>query len=90
MRITDARDLGLYVRDRRRDLGMTQAELAEAAGVSRRWLLDLETGKETARVGLVLRTLDALGLTLDVRPDVRPGDIDLDALLRGMEGTTDG
>lgn len=90
MRITDARDLGLYVRDRRRDLGMTQAELAEAAGVSRRWLLDLETGKETAHVGLVLRTLDALGLTLDVHPDVRPGDIDLDALLRATEDTTGG
>lgn len=79
MRITNSRDLGLYVRERRRHRGQSQAELAATAGVSRRWLSDLEAGKETAAVGLVFRTLDALELILDAQPDEPgPDQIDLD------------
>lgn len=90
MRLTSARDLGLYVRDRRRDLGMTQAHLAETAGVSRRWLLGLENGKPTTQIGLVFRTLEALDLLIEVRPDVpTPGAVDLDELLRGINAPRD-
>ncbi len=64
---------------------MTQVELAAAAGVSRRWLSNLEAGKATAEVGLVLRILHALGLVLDARPtEPASGDVDLDELLRGL------
>ncbi|MCW6005229.1 helix-turn-helix domain-containing protein [Micromonospora sp. CPCC 205371] len=82
MRIASARDLGLVIRQARQDRGQTQAELATAAGVSRRWLSDLEAGKATAEIGLILRTLDALGVGLDAVP-VQPGpdELDLDALL---------
>jgi HTH-type transcriptional regulator / antitoxin HipB len=83
MRLNNVRDLGLYVRDRRRRLGLTQAELAASAQVSRRWLSDLEAGKATAEVGLVFKVLHALGLAVDVSPvEFGPGDIDLDDLLR--------
>jgi HTH-type transcriptional regulator/antitoxin HipB len=82
MRIGTPRDLGLFVRESRRDLGKTQAELAAEARVSRRWLAALEAGKATAEVGLVLRTLHALGLVLDVSPGRSGADgIDLNALL---------
>jgi HTH-type transcriptional regulator/antitoxin HipB len=82
MRIASARDLGLVVRQARQDRGQTQAELAAAAGVSRRWLSDLEAGKATAEIGLILRTLDALGVGLDaVSVQPGPGELDLDALL---------
>ncbi|MEV4642464.1 helix-turn-helix transcriptional regulator [Actinoplanes sp. NPDC049548] len=84
MRITSARDLGLAVRQARQDRGQTQADLATAAGVSRRWLSDLESGKATAEFGLILRTLDALGIGLDAFPvEPAPGEPDLDALLGG-------
>ncbi len=90
MRIVNARDLGLYIRDRRRDLKLTQAGLAAAAGVSRRWLLSVESGKPTAEIGLVLRTLHALGLMLDAQPEsASPGAIDLDELLASMKGQSD-
>jgi HTH-type transcriptional regulator / antitoxin HipB len=83
VRITNARDLGLAVRQARQDRGQTQAHLATAAGVSRRWLSDLEAGKATAEFGLILRTLDVLGLGLDAFPvEPAPGELDLDALLR--------
>jgi HTH-type transcriptional regulator / antitoxin HipB len=82
MRIASARDLGLVVRQARQDRGQTQAELAAAAGVSRRWLSDLEAGKATAEFGLILRTLDALEIGLDAFPaGPGPGDFDLDDLL---------
>lgn len=79
VRINSASDLGLVVRERRQRRRMTQEELARASGVSRRWLADLEAGKAGAEVGLVLRTLAALGLVLDAQP-ARAG-VDLDAIL---------
>jgi HTH-type transcriptional regulator / antitoxin HipB len=64
--IHSIRDLAAVVRGRRKDLGMSQAALAERAGVSRKWIYEFESGKPTAEFGLLLRVLDALGLELDV------------------------
>lgn len=58
-------DIGQLVRERRKQLGLSQAELARRAGVSRQWILDLEHGKPTAEVSLVLKALAATGLHLD-------------------------
>lgn len=84
MRIDNARDLGLHVRERRRAAGLTQQELATRARVSRRWLSDLEAGKPSAEIGLVLRVVAALGLYADLQP-VPPVDIDLDVYLQTFE-----
>jgi HTH-type transcriptional regulator / antitoxin HipB len=79
VRIANARDLGHYVRESRRRLGQTQADLAAAAHVSRRWLTALEAGKPTAAIGLVFQTLSALGVVLDAQPGKRtPDQFDLD------------
>jgi HTH-type transcriptional regulator/antitoxin HipB len=90
--INSIRDLAAAARGRRLDLGLSQAELAARARVSRQWVNEFEAGKPTAELGLVIRLLDALGLrlTLDERGDGRGGDqpprprtVDLDALLEG-------
>lgn len=60
-------DVGRLVKDRRRQLGLSQAELAERVGVSRQWLVGLERGKPTVEMALALRTLALLGLNLDAR-----------------------
>lgn len=87
MRIASARDLGYLIRQSRQDRGQTQTELAAEAGVSRRWLSNLEAGKATAEFGLVLRTLYALNLGLNVTPiGPGPGKIDLDELLDELRG----
>jgi HTH-type transcriptional regulator / antitoxin HipB len=86
MRLSNADDLALYLRERRHAASMTQAELAARAGVSRRWLASLEAGKPTAEVGLVFRVIAALGLFLDARPEPEP-DFDLDAYLDSLGGT---
>jgi HTH-type transcriptional regulator/antitoxin HipB len=80
-------DLAAHVRGRRKELGMSQDELAHRAGVSRKWIYDFEAGKPTAQLGILLRVLDELGLALDVvrtSEDSRSagrGAVDLDALL---------
>jgi HTH-type transcriptional regulator/antitoxin HipB len=61
------KDLGLLIRDHRRQLGLDQQDLAQRVGVSRQWIVEIEGGKPRAALGLVLRTLVALGLELDVR-----------------------
>lgn len=86
MRIDNARDFGLYLRDRRRELGLTQAATAAAAGVSPRWLSSVEAGKPSAETGLVLKTLQALRLVVRIEPapDVPPGGVDLGEILRKL------
>lgn len=85
------RHLAATVRGRRQDLGLTQGELATRAGVSRPWLSELEGGKATAEIGLVLRVVEALGLRMELRaPDIADAaperqPVDLDALLDDYE-----
>lgn len=67
MIVNSPKDLGLLVRDTRVKRRLTQASLASTVGVSRKWLIDLEAGKRTADLSLVLRTLRALGLELDAK-----------------------
>lgn len=66
MQVLTARDLGLAVRSQRLRVGWSQSALAERAGTSRKWISELEQGKPRAEFVLILRTLDALGLTLIV------------------------
>ena len=67
MIISTPREIALLVRDRRKSLGMTQAELAERVGASREWIRLLETGKPRLELGLTLRALRALGIVLDAQ-----------------------
>lgn len=62
MIVRTARDIGALIRDRRKRLALDQQTLATRAGVSRKWLIAVEQGKTRAELGLVLRTLDTLGL----------------------------
>ncbi|WP_426519209.1 helix-turn-helix domain-containing protein [Diaminobutyricibacter sp. McL0618] len=59
-------ELGALIRDRREARGWTQEELAERAGVSRRWVNEFESGKGTAQVRLVFDALNALDVELEV------------------------
>ncbi len=85
-------DLGLLIRERRKKLGLDQQELAKKVGVSRLWVIEIEKGKPRAEIGLVMRTLLALDLQLDVATEPaatpvkrRAGAIsvpDIDAIVR--------
>lgn len=59
--------IGAAIKGARMRQGWTQSELAERAGVSRRWLITLESGvSERAELGKVLDTLDALDARLEM------------------------
>lgn len=62
--------IGQAVRRARKAMGLRQPELAAAAGVGLRFLVELERGKPTAQLGLTLNVLQAVGLDLKV---VGPG-----------------
>lgn len=62
--------LGSAITALRRDRSLTQAQLAERAGVSRAWLSSAENGRtEGLDVGRVMRVLDALDASLTIRDD---------------------
>ncbi len=89
MQIRNAREIGALLRERRLKLELSQAELAQRVGVSRLWIVLLEQGKPTVQLGLVLRTLNALGLSLEMgerSASTQTGKIDLDKLLKGKTG----
>ena len=66
IQVTTVERLGAIVAERRRELGMTQARLAERGGVSRQWLVRFEGGTRSVETGLALRMLRALDLHLEL------------------------
>lgn len=62
--IDSAESLGAALRAGRKRLGLTQSDLALAAGVGMRFIVELEAGKPTVRLAQVLRVVDALGGSL--------------------------
>lgn len=65
MIIRNPKDLGYLIKESRQKRGLTQAQLASHVGASRKWVIDLEAGKRTSDLSLVLRTLNAVGLDLE-------------------------
>ena len=63
-RILDTRELGNVIRKRRRELGYTQAFLANYAGVSASFLSELENGKETIQAGKMMEVISLLGMDI--------------------------
>lgn len=62
--------LGEAIKTLRLERGMTQAELALASDVSRRWLIDVESGTRAGiELARALRVLDVLDASLMVRDD---------------------
>ena len=61
-------EIGTIVRTSRKAAGLRQDELAGAAGVGLRFIVDLEAGKATAQIGKTLQVLQALGCSFEITP----------------------
>lgn len=85
--IETARAFGEAIRRERTDQRLTQAQLAENAGVGRPWLSELESGKPTAEIGRAISVVNALGLAIKLMPAPRPdpGELDLNDLIDGPQ-----
>jgi len=62
-------EVGQRTRMRRRSLSIDQQTLADLAGVSRKSVSEIERGKATIQMDVLIRVLNVLGLTLEVRND---------------------
>ena len=56
---------GEIIRYHRKRAGLSQARLALVAGVGKTVVLDVEKGKRTVRLDILLRLLNALNVRLD-------------------------
>lgn len=62
------KSLGNSIKARRKGLGMSQSDLALVSSVGRRFIGDLESGKDTCVLGKTLQVLDSLGLDINLTP----------------------
>ncbi len=67
-RIKSPIELGNLVREARKRSGLDQATTADLIGVGPRFLGEVERGKPTVRLSLVLKVLERLGLEVWVSP----------------------
>ena len=95
MRATSTREVGSRLRDVRRRARLSQREVAQAAGVQRPWLVQLEAGRGNPTLSSLLAVMEVLGLTLELvddQPIETPSDsgvkppVDLDEVLARFRG----
>ena len=60
------KDLADIIRKKRKEQKLTQPQLAGLCNVGVRFIVDLESGKETCQIGKVLYVLDMLGIKLKI------------------------
>ncbi|MFD2839560.1 helix-turn-helix domain-containing protein [Populibacterium corticicola] len=64
MKITQPKELGVLVRTRRQQLGLSQSDVAERAGTTRQWLSRFEQGHSDVSLGNAFAILKVLELEL--------------------------
>jgi HTH-type transcriptional regulator/antitoxin HipB len=70
-KINNPKELGQYLLKERKNLKLTQKEISEFADIGRKFIIELEKGKETAQLGKVFELLNSLGLELHL---IKRGD----------------
>lgn len=66
--IRSSAELGIAVRQHRKQLALKQLDLAGLGNTGNRFIVELERGKPTLQLQKVLDVLDLLGLEVVVRP----------------------
>jgi y4mF family transcriptional regulator len=66
--VSGAKDIGKIIRHYRYTHKLTQTALADMANVSSVFINEVEGGKPTAQIGLILSVLQVLGVDLVARP----------------------
>jgi len=64
IKIQSIAELGKIVRQRRKKMGISQADLSGMTGLGNRFIVDLEKGKPTIQFEKVLLILSLLGIDL--------------------------
>lgn len=64
--IQSPENIGSYIHKVRKELNVTQKDLALTAGTGLRFIIDLENGKPTCQIGKTLQVLQVLGIQLNL------------------------
>ena len=64
VRMRSMKEIGDFVAKTRKEQGISQLELSQAADTGRRFIVELEGGKDTIRSGKLLKVLDTLGIDI--------------------------
>ena len=59
-------NIGIFIKEKRKQLKLTQPELAERAGVGLRFVREIEQGKQTVQLDKVNQVLSLFGSELGV------------------------
>jgi len=73
MNTLNPEQLGNAIRKRRRQLKVSQKDLAMTCGTGLRFIVDLEKGKPTCQIGKVLQVIQALGMKLEIEAPAMDG-----------------
>lgn len=65
--VSETQELAATVRELRKKHGISQGELAQIAGVSLPSISRFERGKDTIRLDVLMKMLDALGYRLEIK-----------------------
>ena len=80
-----AAEVGQFVRAQRKMQGLTQADLATKAGVSRDWLVRLEQGHHRLELGRVMAVTEALGFGVTFTAVQQSTNSPLDSMLSNVQ-----
>ncbi|MCE3230414.1 MAG: transcriptional regulator, family [Alphaproteobacteria bacterium] len=65
-------EIGKLIINTRKQLGITQKDLALTSGTGLRFIIDLEKGKPTCQLGKALTVLHTLGIRMTLTPPLPP------------------
>jgi y4mF family transcriptional regulator len=66
MNIQTSFEFGKLIKQKRKDLKLTQLEVAGLCGVGNRFIVELEAGKATIEIGKALYIAQMLGLKIEM------------------------
>lgn len=66
MQIKSTKDIGIFIKDVRKKLNLTQETLAQLSNVGTRFISDIENGKETCEIEKVLKVVLNLGIKINM------------------------
>ncbi len=85
--ITTTTQLAAVVKARRLELGITQADLARDCGVSRQWVIGVESRAVNPTAEKLFRCFSALGLAMSLEPfDASQARSKLQQVIAGTTG----
>ena len=76
MIVMDIAEYARLIKDERQRQGISQTDMAQRLGVSRRWLIEFEHARvPNPEFSTILSALTELGLSLDVRKTSQPAEL---------------